>query len=87
MLPAQLSVSSQDDPTISSIDKSPLERWINVKTAYRTHYNQKNVGGMAAMLKKSGLKLEGRHHSGIDDCENIARIVKKMREDGWKPHF
>ena len=29
------------------------------------------------------LELEGRHHSGIDDCKNIARICTKMLEDGW----
>lgn len=27
------------------------------------------------MLNILGMKLEGRHHSGIDDCKNIARIA------------
>lgn len=24
------------------------------------------------------LTLDGRHHSGIDDCKNIAKIVKEL---------
>ncbi len=27
------------------------------------------------MLKSLNLKLEGRHHSGLDDTKNIARIA------------
>jgi len=30
---------------------------------------------MAGMLNILGMKLDGRHHSGIDDCRNIAKIV------------
>ena len=35
------------------------------------------VDGMTDMLELCGLELEGRHHSGIDDCKNLARIVIK----------
>jgi ERI1 exoribonuclease 3 len=31
------------------------------------------------------LDLEERHHSGIDDCKNISRMVTKMREEKWNP--
>jgi inhibitor of KinA sporulation pathway (predicted exonuclease) len=41
--------------------------------------------GMANMLKELNLCLEGRHHSGIDDCRNLARICIKMLKDGWVP--
>jgi len=85
MLPIQLSLSKMDDTSLSSIDTSHFQRWINIKTAFGKHYNMKRPGGMASMLKRSRLVLEGKHHSGIDDCENIARIVKKMRVDEWKP--
>ncbi len=34
---------------------------------------------MLAMLK---LKLEGRHHSGIDDTRNIARCALQLMKDG-----
>jgi len=30
---------------------------------------------MVAMLNYLNLELEGRHHSGIDDAKNIARVV------------
>jgi ERI1 exoribonuclease 3 len=29
------------------------------------------------------LNLEGRHHSGIDDCKNIAKIVKELANKGY----
>ncbi|KDQ07840.1 hypothetical protein BOTBODRAFT_180405 [Botryobasidium botryosum FD-172 SS1] len=85
MFPLQLATSSEDDPPLASIDTTPYKRWINVKTAYGRYYNTKKAGGMVGLLRNLGLELEGRHHSGIDDCENIARIVKRMRGDGWTP--
>ena len=36
------------------------------------------------MLKYFKIKHEGRHHSGIDDVKNIARIVQKLLSDGAK---
>ena len=36
------------------------------------------VRGMPEMLKLCGLKLEGRHHSGIDDSKNIARVALSL---------
>ncbi|CAM9373912.1 unnamed protein product, partial [Heterosigma akashiwo] len=38
--------------------------------------------GMAGMLRKSDLVLEGRHHSGIDDCKNIGRLLIQLCKDG-----
>jgi len=37
---------------------------------------------MAGMLNYLRLPLEGRHHSGIDDCRNISRIARQMLKDG-----
>jgi hypothetical protein len=34
------------------------------------------------MLKHLKMDLVGRHHSGIDDCRNLARIVIRLIEDG-----
>jgi inhibitor of KinA sporulation pathway (predicted exonuclease) len=65
----------------------PLVRqWINVKTTYVGFYKKK-AGGMTGMLEGLKLTLDGRHHSGIDDCRNISKIVVKMLEDGavFKP--
>ena len=41
--------------------------------------------GMKRMLEYYGREIEGNHHSGIDDCRNIARICTEMLKDGWKP--
>ena len=87
MLPKQLKlVEAQHGLDGSGNLISPYNQWINVKNPFRkqyglTHYNI----GMAGMLKKLKLDLVGRHHSGIDDCRNILRIVQQMREDGWDP--
>ena len=40
--------------------------------------------GMAHMLELMGLELEGRHHSGIDDAKNLARIVINLLESGFE---
>jgi ERI1 exoribonuclease 3 len=29
------------------------------------------------------LNLDGRHHSGIDDCHNIAKVVKELAKRGY----
>ncbi|GBE78213.1 exonuclease [Sparassis crispa] len=83
MLPEQLALRGFD----ASCDLvPPYNRWINVKKAFRKYYGMKHPpGGMLQMLQKLDLELEGRHHSGIDDCRNILRIVRKMRMDGWRP--
>ena len=53
-----------------------LRRWINIKDAFeRITGKSRKRNGMAGMLKELDLKLEGRHHSGIDDSKNIAKIL------------
>ena len=37
---------------------------------------------MTDMLDYFKLDLIGRHHSGIDDCENISNVVIEMFKDG-----
>jgi hypothetical protein len=37
---------------------------------------------MTGMLRGLGLTLEGRHHSGIDDCRNIANVVRALAQRG-----
>jgi ERI1 exoribonuclease 3 len=61
-----------------------LCKWINVKTVYQKYTRKNKVGGMKSMLKKLDITLEGRHHSGIDDSRNIAKIVIHMLKDGMK---
>ena len=54
-----------------------LRRWINVKDLFERITSRKR-NGMAGLLKELGLKLEGRHHSGIDDSRNIAKILATL---------
>jgi len=63
--------------------KSPdyLHNFINIKLLFAEFYKTKEKG-MAGMLKDLGIELTGRHHSGIDDCRNISKIVKRMIQDG-----
>ena len=44
--------------------------------------DRSRLPGMAQMLAELDLELEGHHHSGIDDCRNLARIVARMASDG-----
>merc|ERR1711953_861176 len=77
MLPGQLAYHNIDVP-------KPLKTWLNIKKEFRNFYKT-NPKGMISMLNLLGMELEGRHHSGIDDCHNIARICVKLLEDGWVP--
>lgn len=56
-----------------------LRRWINIKDSYeRITGKSRKCNGMARMLKELDLKLDGRHHSGIDDSKNIAKILATL---------
>lgn len=58
---------------------SYFNQWVNLKKIYGSAMKE-HAGGMVQMLKGLGLNLEGRHHSGIDDCLNIARVLIKLLE-------
>ncbi|KAJ3098450.1 hypothetical protein HDU97_003991 [Phlyctochytrium planicorne] len=76
MLPLQL---NREGLTADKI----FEKYVNVKTAFGTVY-QKSMGkGMTGMLDHLNITLEGRHHSGIDDSRNIAKICIRLMEDGY----
>ncbi|KAI9060175.1 exonuclease RNase T and DNA polymerase III [Trametes sanguinea] len=87
MLPQQLSLSGITDAFGSRPGSlvPPFNRWINIKKSYQQFYGVRYAKGMEGMLRHAHMELEGRHHSGIDDCKNILRLVQKMRQDGWKP--
>ena len=87
MLPGQLRLSGTQtglNPTTNTL-AAPYNRWINVKKSFQQQYGLKYSKGMAGMLKHANMELEGRHHSGIDDCKNILRIVQALRKEGWDP--
>ncbi|XP_064624936.1 ERI1 exoribonuclease 3-like isoform X1 [Lineus longissimus] len=59
-----------------------FRRWVNIKRVFADtmkHYPKRDMMGMLKDLK---LEHQGRHHSGIDDCKNIARILKALAEKG-----
>jgi inhibitor of KinA sporulation pathway (predicted exonuclease) len=60
--------------------------FINIKHEYQIYYNLKKKYGMAKMLENSNIELIGRHHSGIDDCKNIARILIYLISKGHQIH-
>ncbi|GFS21447.1 ERI1 exoribonuclease 3 [Elysia marginata] len=61
---------------------SYFSRWINIKKSY-ADVTRTFPKGMMPML--TGLRLQhvGRHHSGIDDCRNIANIVVELMKQGY----
>lgn len=60
-----------------------LRRWINIKKPFCSHYlGQKTGIGMMGMLRRLHIVPEGKHHDGLDDSRNTAKIVKALVEDG-----
>ena len=80
LFPAQCAVS---DPPVQWIPPM-YRRWHNIKTSFATHTGLRKAPGMAAMLPYLNLELEGRHHRGIDDCRNIARILQAINIPGFR---
>lgn len=52
----------------------PVEH-LNLKRLFQQSLGMRRATGMAEALQKVGLRLEGRHHRGIDDARNIARLL------------
>jgi len=76
MLPLELKNKGLKRHTVYS-------KYINVKDEFEYFYKRK-AGGMTDMLKKLKIELTGRHHSGIDDTRNIAKIMLEMINSGHK---
>ncbi|XP_078461792.1 ERI1 exoribonuclease 3 isoform X4 [Lampetra planeri] len=55
--------------------------WINIKKVYAASAGR-YAKGIADMMAGLGLQHEGRLHSGIDDCKNIAAILKELARRG-----
>jgi inhibitor of KinA sporulation pathway (predicted exonuclease) len=56
---------------------------INIKDEFKKFYSVSESYGMAWMLENLKMDLIGKHHSGIDDCNNITRILQRMISDGY----
>jgi inhibitor of KinA sporulation pathway (predicted exonuclease) len=74
MLPAQLAACA---PVIDYVP-APYRRWVNIKQPFKRWHRTPVEAGMAQMLKLLGIELVGTHHRGIDDCRNIASIVRAL---------
>uniref|UniRef100_A0A7S4QS23 Exonuclease domain-containing protein n=1 Tax=Alexandrium monilatum TaxID=311494 RepID=A0A7S4QS23_9DINO len=76
MISEQCQLSGQHVP-------ARFRRWVNIKNAFRRLTQSRSAAGsMPAMLGALGLELQGRHHCGLDDCRNIARILGELLRHG-----
>jgi len=60
-----------------------FDRWINIKKSFNKALGRYARDGMMGMLKDLNIQHTGRHHSGIDDCKNIAEILKALAQRGY----
>ena len=59
-----------------------FDRWVNLRKIFQDFYGLKERVKLTLMLAFQGMEFEGREHSGISDARNIARIARKMIQDG-----
>jgi len=74
MLPSQCQLSGVELPP-------QFHQWINVKRSYQATRGD-FPRSMVTMLNSLQIPLVGRHHSGIDDVNNIVTIVQKLADQG-----
>eukprot|EP00062_Callorhinchus_milii_P014540 gi/632963826/ref/XP_007898099.1/ PREDICTED: ERI1 exoribonuclease 3 [Callorhinchus milii] len=60
-----------------------FKKWINLKKAYGTAMETYPKSGLPCMVEGLALSHIGRLHSGIDDCKNIANIMKELARKGF----
>ncbi|CUG78710.1 RNA 2'-phosphotransferase (Tpt1/KptA), putative [Bodo saltans] len=78
MLPMQLQHSDTSPASKKRLPFPQLFRqWMNIKVAFENERGGR-AGGMESMLRQLRIPLAGRHHSGIDDCRNIASILMQL---------
>ncbi|XP_014679197.1 PREDICTED: ERI1 exoribonuclease 3-like [Priapulus caudatus] len=56
-------------------------QWINIKQAV-SEVTGVWPKGMMSALQVLNIRHEGRHHSGIDDCKNLARMLQLLALEG-----
>jgi inhibitor of KinA sporulation pathway (predicted exonuclease) len=78
MFPAQLEAADPPIPHMRPI----YAEWLNIKELYMRALNRRRAPGMMRMMRLLGLEHRGRHHRGIDDTHNIARILIHLLELG-----
>lgn len=79
MLPRQLEITKTGlTPELDAL----FGKWHNVKISFLKHYKNEKQSGMDKMLEFLKIELTGHHHSGIDDCRNIAKICHALTQQG-----
>ncbi|XP_042855808.1 ERI1 exoribonuclease 3-like [Penaeus japonicus] len=76
MLPRQCKTENVQVPNY-------CKRWHNIKQSYFSITNQ-YIKGMMPMLAGLNLKHMGTLHRGLDDCHNIANILRELANKGCK---
>lgn len=62
------------------------DRWADMRQLYAENYPRGSDRSTQTEIASGvGVALEGRLHSGIDDARNIARVVRRMMEQGVIP--
>ena len=79
MLPEQCVYSKLSIPEF--LDVGGSGHFVNLKYSFM-HHTGKNTMGLRGMQNVLGLEFEGRHHSGIDDCRNILKVLIALAQDG-----
>jgi inhibitor of KinA sporulation pathway (predicted exonuclease) len=72
----------ESDCQLNRIETDWLASHISLKHQYQEIRQLKRAVGMKGALAIEGIPLEGRHHRGIDDARNIAKIFLKYY-DRW----
>lgn len=55
-----------------------LKHWIDIKRYFEDITRSRPAGSMQKVLRYLGLEQDGRHHSGIDDSRNTAKILRAL---------
>ncbi|CAM9456104.1 unnamed protein product, partial [Ascophyllum nodosum] len=77
MLPSQCELIGADMPEHFKTCANIKEVFREVVLSSPPRWRRESCG-IPAMLSALRLKLEGRHHSGRDDCRNLVRIVQAL---------
>ena len=78
MLPAQCLVT---DPPITTLPRL-YSRWQNVRELFKVVKGRRWAPGMKRMMEAMEIPLVGKHHRGIDDSRNIAKIYLALLREG-----
>ncbi|RNF13958.1 phosphotransferase [Trypanosoma conorhini] len=83
MLPSQLLTAAKTGAAL--VAPPSFRRWCNLKEFMRGTglTTARGIRDMPDMLAAVGLPLLGRHHSGIDDCRNIASVLRELLGRGY----